>query len=366
MGTTIRLKGLTWDHRRAVDPMVAAAKAFAQRHPGVGIAWDVQPLSGFEFRPLEEIVSEYDLLVFDHPHIGHAAEAALLRPLDRLLPRDAFIGPSLATYRWDERLWAVPIDAACQTACYRPDLLPEGPPETWAEMMALAGRRRLVCGLKGVHAFMSFLTLAANLGDPCSQEKAGPLVGRETAATALAMLRELAAACPPEALDWNSIALQDAMCARDDLAYCPFVYGFATYSEADRAPRLAYADIPDAGGLGPVGSTVGGAGLGVSAGTGEPDAAEAFAAFMAESATQCGIVARCHGQPAHRDAWDDPEIDARFGGFFTATRCTIEASAIRPRFSGYMTFQAAAGPLIEGHLRGEIAEAAVLAGLGIA
>jgi len=365
MASTNRLKGLTWEHRRAIDPMVAAAEAFARQRPDVEIVWDVQPLSGFEFRHIEEIVRVYDLLVFDHPHVGHAAEARLLRPLDRLLPHDDFIGPSLATYRWRGTLWAVPIDAACQTACYRPDLLPEGPPATWTEMMAMAGKRRLACGLKGVHAFMSFLTLAANLGDRCAEEKDRPLVKRDTATTVLAMLRELAAACPPDALDWNSIALQDAMCARDDLAYCPFVYGFATYAEADRVPRLAYADIPDAGGLGPVGSTVGGAGLGVSAMTSEADAAEAFAAFMALGATQCDIVARHHGQPAHRDAWHDADIDARFGGFFSATRRTIEASAIRPRYAGYMTLQAAAGPLIEGHLRGEIDEAAVLSGLGI-
>ena len=365
MATTIRLKGLTWDHRRAVDPMVAAARAFAHERPDVAIAWDVQPLSGFEFRPIEEIAAAYDLLVFDHPHVGHAAEAAVLHPLDNLLPHDVFIGPSLATYRWRDRLWAVPIDAACQTACYRPDLLPEGPPGTWSEMMAMAASRRLTCGLNGVHAFMSFLTLAANLGDPCAQERGRPLVRPDTALMVLAMLRELVAACPPEALNWNSIALQDAMCARDDLAYCPFVYGFATYAEADRAPRLAYADIPDAGGLGAVGSTVGGAGLGVSARTKHAQAAEAFAAFMARSQTQCRIVARHHGQPAHRDAWHDPEIDTRFGGFFSGTRRTIEMSAIRPRYAGYMELQAKAGPLIEGHLRGEIGEAAVLAGLGI-
>jgi multiple sugar transport system substrate-binding protein len=180
------------------------------------------------------------------------------------------------------------------------------------------------------------------------------------------MLRDLAAACPPEALDWNSIALQDQMCARDDIAYCPFVYGFATYSEGDRSPRLAYADIPDAGGKGPVGSTIGGAGLGISAETAHPEAAEAFAAFLARGDVQCDIIAAHHGQPAHRDAWHDTAIDRRFGGFFSATRATIEASAIRPRYPGYMALQATAGPLIEGHLRGLHDEAAVMAGLGIA
>ena len=97
MGTRIRLKRLcTWDHRRAIDPMIAAAMAFAEQRPDVEIAWDVQPLSGFEFRPIDDIVRAYDLLVFDHPHVGHAAEAGLCVPsitvaarhVHRTVPRD--------------------------------------------------------------------------------------------------------------------------------------------------------------------------------------------------------------------------------------------------------------------------------------
>jgi multiple sugar transport system substrate-binding protein len=366
MAAQIRLKGLTWDHRRAIDPMTEATVALKRDRPDIEIAWDVQPLSGFEFRPIEDIVASYDLLVFDHPHVGHAAEAGLLRPLDHLVPNDVFIGPSLATYRWADTLWAVPVDAACQTACYRPDLLPDGAPRTWSDMMALARRQRLGAALNGVHAFMTFLTLAANLGDPCAQTPDLPLVRRDTATRVLVAMRDLAAACPPEALDWNSIALQDAMCARDDLAYCPLVYGFATYAEADRSPRLAFADIPDFGGKGPLGSTIGGAGLGISARTSFPEAAEAFAAFVARSDTQCAIIAGHHGQPAHRDAWHDRDIDIHFGGFFSSTRATIENSSIRPRFPGYMAVQRMAGPLIENHLRGGHDEATVLAGLGIA
>ena len=364
--TPIRLKGLTWDHRRALGPMVEAGLAFGRRRPDVAIDWDVQPLSGFESRPLEEAAASHDLLIFDHPHVGHAAEAGLLHPLDPLVPEDVFIGPSLDTYRWRGALWAVPVDAACQTACYRPDLLPSGAPRTWAEAMALGRGRRLGAALGGVHAFMAFLTLAANCGEACAPDPGRPLLGRETARRVLAALRELAAACPPEALGWSSIALQEAMCARDDLLYCPLVFGFATYAEPARRPRLAYADIPDFGGHGPVGSTIGGAGLGVSSRSGHRAPAEAFAAFLATSEAQCAIIAAHHGQPAHRRAWSDPLIDARFGAFFSATRRTMESSAVRPRHPGYVAFQSAAGSLVEGHLRGLHGEAAVLAGLGIA
>ena len=346
--------------------MAEAGLAFSRRRPDVAIDWEVQALSGFESRSLEETTASHDLLIFDHPHVGHAAEAGLLHPVDHLLPGEVFIGPSLDTYRWQGALWAVPVDAACQTACYRPDLLPSGAPRTWAGAMALGRGRRLGAALGGVHAFMAFLTLAANCGEAAAPVPDRPLVGRETARRVLAALRELAAACPPEALDWSSIALQEAMCARDDLLYCPLVFGFATYSEPERRPRLAYADIPDFGGQGPVGSTIGGAGLGISSRSPHLAQAEAFAAFLATSEAQCAILAAHHGQPAHRRAWSDPVIDARFGGFFSATRRSIESSAVRPRYPGYLAVQRAAGPLVEGHLRGLRSEAAVLGGLGIA
>ena len=34
----IRLRGMTWDHRRAVDPLLATQAMFAQKHPGIEIA----------------------------------------------------------------------------------------------------------------------------------------------------------------------------------------------------------------------------------------------------------------------------------------------------------------------------------------
>ena len=52
----------------------------------------------------------------------------------------------------------------------------------------------------------------------------------------------------------------------------------------------------------------------------------------------------------------DAAIDMRFGGCYGATVATIEQSWIRPRFAGYLGFQAKGGTLIEQHLRGEIAE----------
>jgi multiple sugar transport system substrate-binding protein len=72
------------------------------------------------------------------------------------------------------------------------------------------------------------------------------------------------------------------------------------------------------------------------------------------------FFAENHGQPARRETWTDPAIDARFGNCYSSTLKTMEACWIRPRFPGYLGFQAKGGDLIEQHLRGQMDEATLL------
>ena len=364
----LRLRGMTWDHRRATDPLLATQAMFAALHPGIEIEWSSRPLHGFEFTPVAELARSYDLIILDHPFCGDIAASKCLLPLDDLLTGDlgsAFVGPSLESYSYAGHIWALPVDAACQVAVSRPDLmarLDAPPPKDWSDLMAL-GRKasrhgmKLAIGLRGVHSLMTFFTLCANLCTPCATAPGEPLVKPEIARAALAHVRELLALCPTETLDWNSIALHDVMTAHDDLVFCPAVYCYATYAEADQRRPLRFHDFPGPNGAG--GSTIGGTGLGISAHSAHPEAALTYARFAATAATQSAF-ARHHGQPARLDIWQDPKIDARFGGCYSSTLRTVEASWIRPRFAGYLAFQAKAGDLIERHLRGEIAEAALL------
>jgi multiple sugar transport system substrate-binding protein len=365
----IYLRGITWSHRRAVDPLIATLPAFRRRHPEVEIAWEQRPLHGFEFTPVDRLAEGYDFIILDHPFCGEIAASGCLRPLDDLLTPElsaGFVGPSLASYRYRERLWALPVDAACQVAVARPDLLQRldrPAPASWPEMMELGARARaqgtyLAIALQGVHSLMTFFTLCANLGRPCGAHSDGPFVDHDAGRRALAALHQLLAFCPPEALDWNSIALHDAMVARDDLVFCPAVYCYATYAEADIRRPLRFFDLPGLESASPRGSTLGGTGLGVSARTSEP-AALAYAAFLMEAATQKAFATH-HGQPARREAWEDAAVDARFAGCFHATRATMEQAWIRPRHAGYLAFQARGGELVEAHLRGRIAAEALL------
>jgi len=363
-----KLRGMTWSHRRAIDPLLAIEPLFEREHPGIEVEWASRPLAGFEYTPVPELAKQYDLIVLDHPFSGEIAATHCLLPVDDIVAAsggDRYVGPSLASYTYQGRCWALPIDAACQVAVSRPDLMAKldaAPPTDWRALMELgatARRRRwsLAIGLRGVHSLMTFFTLAANLGKPCASDPSQPFTDRETARVVLDHMRQLLACCPAEALDWNSIELHDAMATRDDLVTCPAVYCYATYAESDQRRPLRFHDLT--GPNGPTGSTIGGTGLGLSAHCAAPDAARAYASFCARPETQ-RIFAEHHGQPARRESWEDAAIDARFGHCYSATRATMDRCWTRPRFRGYLGFQAKGGDLIEQHLRGAMSEVALL------
>jgi len=364
---SVKLRGMTWNHRRAIDPLTKTQPLFQRRHPDIEIEWSARPLSGFEFTSVDSLAQEYDLIVLDHPFMGAVTASGSLVPLDGIagLSDKSFVGPSLATYRMNGSLWALPIDAACQVAVSRPDLmrsLDAKPPVNWSELVelgALAKRKHmhLAIGLAGVHSLMTFFTLMANLGSPCSTKREQAFADRRVAGEALALMRNLLSFCMPDVLDWNSIRLHDEMVARDDLVFCPAVYCYATYAEADQRRPLRFHDLP--GPTGASGSTIGGTGLAVSARRRQADAALDYVRFAAELSTQAAF-ANHHGQPARRGLWLDESVNARFGGCYRDTLATMEACWIRPRYNGYLSFQEKAGELIEAHLRGNVDESALL------
>jgi multiple sugar transport system substrate-binding protein len=367
---SIRLRGITWSHRRAIDPLLATLSSFRSGHPDIDVDWSSRSLHGFEFAPIDELARSFDLVVLDHPFVGHIAATGCLEALDPLFTdelRSSFVGPSLESYVYGGRTWAMPIDAACQVAAVRPDLLgalDRDVPRTWEAMFALGSdaRRRgqwLAIGLKGVHGLMTLFTLCANLGRPCGVTTDEPLFDEEAARAALDGLRRLLSYCPPDVLDWNSIALHDQMVGRDDLVYCPAVYCYATYAEADMRRPLRFYDLPGLTMATASGSTIGGTGVGLSAWSRHADAARTYIRYLAQGGTQMSF-AEHHGQPARREVWSDPAIDARFGSTYSSTRYTTESAWIRPRYPGYLSLQYYGGELVERHLRGQISASFLL------
>ena len=82
---TLRLTGVTWDHERGWSGVRAVGAAFAREHPGVQVSWATRSLQAFAGQPVEELARRYDLIVLDHPSIGHAVARQALLPLDGAL-----------------------------------------------------------------------------------------------------------------------------------------------------------------------------------------------------------------------------------------------------------------------------------------
>jgi multiple sugar transport system substrate-binding protein len=342
----VRLRGLCWDHERCVAPMRAAAAAWRERH-GIDVVWDARPLAAFNDQPVDELTDTYDLVFVDHPFVGTAAELGCLVPFDELLGATELealaagaVGPSHASYAWDGHQWALATDAACQVSVVRDDLLDGPVPVSWPEVLALARATGAVAlPLYPSDLLCAALTLHASSGPPFD-----PRTGFR--AEVLAQLAELIPHLHPASADANPPAILAAMRDGDEIAYIPLCFGYAGYSRP-QAPgaRLRFANIP-----GVTGSILGGAGLAVSAASPHREAAAAFAAWISGAAAQRAIVARNGGQPGSASAWDDPALDQLVGGFFTATRATMEGAWVRPRDPWWPAFQRSAGERLAARL----------------
>lgn len=351
------LRGMTWAHPRGYDPLVAGARLWRGR-TGVEIVWEKRSLQDFETHPVEDLAARYDLIVIDHPHVGQITREGCLVPLDapeRAAEGEALaaasVGPSYASYCWRDRQWALPIDAAAQVQAFRPDLIGAAP-QHWGDVLDLAGRGAVLCPLRPPHSLMCLYTLCANLGRPCAAE--GPeLIDAEGGAEALTRLGQLAAHLPEHAYAMDPIVVLEEMAeARSPIACAPLIYGYVSYAAAGFRPRrLAFADIPVAGDIGPAGSALGGTGVAVSAHSRHKAAAADFAWWIASGEAQAGVYAAAGGQPAHAAAWESAAVNAPVADFYRATRATLDGAWLRPRHDGYMPFQDAAAAAINVALR---------------
>ena len=346
----MKLRGLTWDDPRGWGPIDVVSRTFTARWDGeVQIEWDVQPLSGFESAPVPELCRQYDLINMDHPHVGEAVATAALLPIAGV--DDEYIGPSWESYVWEDELWAVPVDAACQCSAYRPDRLAQ-PPASYEEVLALARSGvRVSAALVGVHALMALLTLHAQHGRAIGDA----LPTSDVFAEVAELLRRLSDSCDPEALDQNPIDMLRRM-AGGACDYAVFTFGYAPF----QADGVRFAPVPSLTGAPSRGAVIGGSGLCVSAHGKYPEAARALARFAGSEEVQTGDWPAHRGQPAHSLAWQ--QLAAR-DPFYRDLRPALETSVIRPRFDGWNRLQSLAGDAVNRWLRDHAPAASLYAKL---
>ena len=363
------LRGLNWGHRRASGPMNALS-AVAREKLGFELVWEQQSLNGFEHGLTAQIANRYDLVIFDHPFCGDIVTDNLLHPLTdwlREVDANCFIGGSLESYRMANELWGLPIDGATQACVYRSDLMSdEKIPVNWDEVLQLGRRLRrkgqwLVLPSLSPHGFLLLLAMCAALGDPWPVEPTieVPVTTVKNAIQALLEVSELA---HPAGIGWNAIDVHDAMTKGNELVYCPAMYVYTTYSEKDHRAPLSFAPFPGPNGT-PNGTVLGGTGLGVTRSCESLSEAMRLVTFLASAEVQTNLIMKNHGQPARREAWEGCEADELFSGSHAKLRRTMETTWTRPRFPGYIAWQASCGKLFESLLTGNLSEAAFFSGL---
>jgi len=345
----IELTGITWDHPRGYAPLVAVSGEIERTH-GIRVTWDKRSLKDFGDADVQTLARDYDLLVIDHPHVGEAADSGCLLPIDEVAPAESLAelegqsaGPSYPSYRYNHRQWALPLDAACQVAAYRPDLLELSQmPATWEEAFALARRLRedglwMGMALCPTDSLCSFLTLSAQMGD--APDVTRNWIQRETTISVLGKLAQLRDACHPGSMGWNPIALFDAMAGDESIACAPLAFGYINYTgDAFRKNRLGFTTPP-----GSAYSLLGGAGLAVSRRARHPDQAVNYALVACGSACQSTTYLENGGQPGNGIAWKLSSDDPANRLFLKPTRAALEQAYVRPRCPGWPAFQEALG-----------------------
>ncbi|HMH32982.1 MAG TPA: extracellular solute-binding protein [Puia sp.] len=340
----IILNGITWDHSRGYDPLAAASYAY-EKASGMRVEWRRRSLKDFGDQSLNELAAQFDLLITDYPHSGVAAAAGCLLPLDDYLPADVLAtlhaqsaGPSFSSYDYGGHQWALPVDAACQSACYRPDLLKESVPQDWSGVFALArklAKERQFVGMAlcPTDALCSFLSLTAQFGTAMEEEKKSALDERKTAAV-LELMRGMRDHFHADSLAWNPVQLYEHMSTQDDLVYSPLAFNYNNYSRTGFSRHLlSYTDPP-----GKI-AVLGGAGIAVSSKTKSRSEAVDFAAWICSAAVQRTVYVQNQGQPANDEAWQDQQANTLTHNFFYNSRQTLLHAYTRPRYAAWPAFQ---------------------------
>lgn len=352
------LKGITWDHVRGYDPMVATSERFAECNPDTRIIWHKRSLQAFADRPLEDMASDYDLIVIDHPHVGAAVESGMLLQLDnqgydvdlRILAQQS-CGISHSTYQFGGHQWGLAIDAASPVSAYRPDLI-EIIPESWSDVVMLADKGQVIWPLCPINALMSFYNLLASIGKPFGND--GIAVDEDTGIYVLSEMLKVSEKIPGECFFMDPVGAYEWLSCRSTHSYIPYLYGYTNYSRQGFRPYLVkVADIPALGNNGPVGSPIGGTGIAISASCKNKDIALKYAFWIASAECQRDIFFQSGGQPANISAWHDKGCNQISNNFFHDTIKTLEMSSLRPQHNGYMHFQEIGGDLIHACLTGQ-------------
>ncbi len=337
-----QLRGITWDHPRGLDSLVASNEEL-KKNIGVSVTWDARSLLAFGDQHISEFYKDYDLMVIDHPHVPDAVHAGAVVDFESISSQTQLeelsrtsVGESHNSYIYREKHWALAIDTAAQVSAFRADKA-DSAPVYWSDVFDVARKGQLLWAHKPVDAFSTFATLMAQKGAPLCSE--GHYLNQDMALEVLTLMCELSSLVPDFCATSNPIDIAEVLSTSDDYAHGICMYGYSNYSHKGfRKHRLTFDDLPSFDGHA-TGSQLGGAGIAVSRASSNIEKAAAAAILLAFPHIQATIYGQSGGQPGNLVAWKNDALNRTTDNFFRNTLRTLENAWVRPRVLGWPDVQ---------------------------
>jgi len=344
-----KLRGITWDHPRGLDSLVASNELL-KSSLGVSVSWDARSLLAFGDQHISEFYGDYDLMVIDHPHVPDAVNVGAVLDFESIASEQQLhtlaltsVGQSHDSYIYRGKHWALAIDTAAQVSAFRADKA-EAAPVFWSDVFELARKKKLLWAYKPVDAFSTFATLMAQKNAPLCQ--ADEYIDSDSALETLTFMCELAGLVPEFCATSNPIDVAEILSTSDDYDYGICMYGYSNYSRNGfRKHLLTYDDLPSFDGRA-TGSQLGGAGIAVSSASGHIEKAAQAAIHLALPEIQATHYGLNGGQPGNLVAWKNDALNKATNNFFRNTLRSLEGAWVRPRVLGWPSVQFASSKII--------------------
>lgn len=357
-----QLKGITWDHPRGYDSIVAASEVFHNQNDEIRVNWDIRSLKEFGDLPISNLIDKYDLLMIDHPFVGEAHEQNLLLPLQDVMSAvflieqsTSHISECYSSYTYNNHQYAIPIDAAAQFSAYNKlSISTSSIPQNWSdylhEIKNLRFRNKVVWPLCPTDLWCSFFTLAAQIGnqkaeDVFNQDGLNLEIGRES----FEYLKQLIEPLREQCWSLNPIGALDLLSKGQNYGFSPLLFGYSNYGRKGMG-NVRFLNVLNLPNQPPI-SLMGGVGIAVSSKTKFKDEIATYLSFIMKDSVIAESYFNSGGQPSLESVWNSDEHNRKTSNFFSNTKDTISNAYIRPRIPGFNSFQEQASLFIHEHFR---------------
>jgi len=355
----IKLRGLTWDHPRGYDSVIAATSIFEKTHPNIQVIWYKRSLKEFGDQPLEEIIKEFDLLMIDHPFVGEAHQNQLLTRLELLLPEnylfeqsELHIGKTFQSYNYNNHQYAIPIDASAQFSAFNNfSLSLHEIPQTWDQFIEMMAQNsfseKVIWPLCPTDFWCSFLTISAQYAGKYKRVFNPSGIDPDIALKALILLKTVSENISQESWNINPIQALELM-NKGRYTFAPLLFGYISYSQ--KGSPIQFSNALAINSQSPV-SLLGGVGLAISAYAINKKECAEFMQFVLRDEILSGCYIENNGQPSLLSSWNSSVLNKQSKNFFANTMGSMKNAFVRPRISGFNRFQESAAQYLHGNFK---------------